>query len=206
MRWRCADRGVGQRCRPCCASNTNFNKWPNSVLALPTDPRFATSATVFDRRFRLPAVQQGSLTLEREVGAAIVASATYLMNLDRQLPNSVDINIAPATATKTFQLQGGTGTVGVQDGEIFVVPFYSQRLNTSFGPVTAIVSNADASYNAVVLEARRRLRRALEFRTSWTWSKATAAPWRAMKARARRRCCATSPRSVARSTRSTVAG
>jgi hypothetical protein len=127
---------------------------------------------VFDRRFRLPAVQQGSLTVEREVGAGVVASATYLMNIDRQLPNSVDINIAPATATKMFQLQGGTGVIGVQDGETFVVPFYSQRVNTSFGPVTDIVSNADATYNAMVLEARRRLRAGFEFRTSWTWAKA----------------------------------
>ncbi len=131
-----------------------------------------TSAMVFDRRFRLPMVQQGSLTVEREFGAGVVASATYLMNLDRQLPNSVDINIAPASATRTFQLQGGTGAVGVRDGETFVVPFYTQRVNTSFGPVTDIISNADANYNAVVLEARRRLRRALEFRASWTWSKA----------------------------------
>jgi hypothetical protein len=125
---------------------------------------------VFDRRFRLPAVQQGSLTIEREVGAGVVASATYLVNVDRQLPNSVDINIA--TATKMFQLQGGTGVNGVQDGETFVVSFYSQRVNTSFGPVTDIVSNADATYNAMVLEARRRLRAGFEFRTSWTWAKA----------------------------------
>ncbi len=131
-----------------------------------------TSAVVFDRKFRLPAVQQGSLTLEREVGAGVIASATYLVNIDRQLPNSVDINIAPASATKLFQLQGGTGRVGVQDGETFVVPFYSQRVNTNFGPVTDIVSNADATYNALVLEARRRLRGGLEFRASWTWSKA----------------------------------
>ena len=146
------------------------------VCTFPTTPPSAvtttTSATVFDRRFRLPTVQQGSLTLEREVGAGIVASATYLMNLDRQLPNSVDINIAPATATKTFQLQGGTGAPGVRDTETFVLPFYDQRVNTSFGPVTAITSNADATYNALVLEARRRLHNALEFRASWTWSKA----------------------------------
>jgi hypothetical protein len=131
-----------------------------------------TSAMVFDRRFRLPMVQQGSLTVERGVGAGIVASATYLMNIDRQLPNSVDINIAPAMATKMFQLQGGTGVVGVRDGETFVVPFYSQRVNTSFGPVTDIVSNADATYSSMVLEARRRLRGGLEFRASWTWAKA----------------------------------
>ena len=132
------------------------------VCAYMTNPPSAvattTSAMVFDRRFRLPAVQQGSFTVEREVGGGVVLSGTYLMNLDRQLPNSVDINIAPTTATKEFQLQGGTGTVGVQDGETFVVPFYTQRVDTSFGPVTDIVSNANATYNAMVLEARRRLR------------------------------------------------
>jgi hypothetical protein len=127
---------------------------------------------LFDKRFRLPAVQQGSVTVERGVGAGIVASGTYLVNIDRQLPNSVDINIVPATGSKMFQLQGGTGAVGVRDGETFVVPFYSQRVNTSFGPVTDIISNADATYNAMVLEARRRLRGGIEFRASWTWSKA----------------------------------
>jgi Carboxypeptidase regulatory-like domain/TonB dependent receptor len=131
-----------------------------------------TSAMLFDRRFRLPMVQQGSVTLERQVGANVMASATYLMNIDRQLPNSVDINIAPATATKMFQLQGGTGAVGVRDGESFVIPFYTQRVNTSFGPVTDIISNADATYNAMVLEARRRLHGGFEFRASWTWAKA----------------------------------
>ncbi|MGD0442919.1 MAG: TonB-dependent receptor [Edaphobacter sp.] len=153
-------------------SNQGFGYACTYLATPPSEVTTTTSAMLFDRRFRLPMVQQGSLTLEREVGAGIIASATYLMNLDRQLSNSVDINIAPATATKTFQLQGGTGAIGVQDGETFVVPFYSQRVNTSFGPVTDIVSNADATYNALVLEARRRLHRALEFRTSWTWSKA----------------------------------
>jgi hypothetical protein len=146
------------------------------VCAYLTTPASAvtttTSAMVFDRRFRLPAVQQGSLTIEREVGGGVIASATYLMNIDRQLPNSVDINIAPAAATKTFQLQGGMDTAGVRDGEMFEVPFYSQRVNTNFGPVTDIVSNSDATYNGMVLEARRRLRGGLEFRASWTWSKA----------------------------------
>jgi len=131
-----------------------------------------TSATVFDRGFRLPAVQQGSVAVERNVGGGVVGSATYLMNLDRQLPGSVDINIAPASGVETFQLQGGTGAAGVRDGEIFTVPVYTQRVDASYGPVTDIVSNANASYNALVLEARRRSARGLEFRASWTWSKA----------------------------------
>jgi hypothetical protein len=131
-----------------------------------------TSATVFDRRFRLPAVQQGSVTVERNLGAGVVGSATYLMNLDRQLPDSVDINIAPATSVETFQLQGGTGAPGVSDGEMFAVPVYSERVDASYGPVTDVVSDANASYNALVIEARRRSVGGLEFRASWTWSKA----------------------------------
>ena len=131
-----------------------------------------TSATVFDRRFRLPAVQQGSLTVERKIGAGVVGSATYLMNLDRQLPDSVDINIAPATSVETFQLQGGTGAAGVRDGEMFAVPVYTERVDASYGPVTDVVSDANASYNALVIEARRRSAKGLEFRASWTWSKA----------------------------------
>ena len=153
-----ANQGFGYPC--------SYNTTPPAAIGA------TTWATVFDRRFRLPAVQQGSLTLEREVGAGITASASYLMNLDRQLPNSVDINIAPSNATRLFQLQGGLGVAGVRNGETFVLPAYTQRVDPSFGPVTSIVSNANATYSAAVLEARRRSRGGFEFRVSWTWSKA----------------------------------
>jgi hypothetical protein len=140
-----------------------------------------TSAMVFDRRFRLPMVQQGTLTLEHDVAGGVLGSATYDLNLDRQLPNSVDINIAPSTDTKEFQLQGGTGAIGVQDGETFALPVYSARVSTSFGPVTDLISNANASYNGLTLEARRGMgsgrsgyggARGLQFRAAWTWAKA----------------------------------
>ncbi len=142
------------------------------VAAPPSAVAVTTSAMVFDRRFRLPAVQQGSLALEHGVGLGVVASAMYLMNLDRQLPDSVDINIAPSTRTGVFQISGEPGVAGVQDGYTFQVPVYTQRVSTVFGPVTDIVSNANATYHAMVLEARRRGRRGLELRVGWTWSKA----------------------------------
>jgi hypothetical protein len=140
-----------------------------------------TSAMVFDRRFRLPMVQQGTFSVEHSVGWNVMASAGYVVNLDRQLQNSVDINIAPSADVKEFQLQGGTGKPGAQDGETFAVPAYSERVSTLYGPVTDIVSNANATYNGVTLEARRGLGgrtgsggagRGLEFHVAWTWSKA----------------------------------
>ena len=131
-----------------------------------------TSVTVLDRRFRLPMVQQGSVSVERTLKFGVVGSATYLMNLDRQLPGSVDMNIAPATGTKVFRLQGGVGLAGVRDGDTFAVPVYTQRVSSAFGAVTDVVSNGSASYHAMVLESRRRVRGGLDFRASWTWSKA----------------------------------
>jgi hypothetical protein len=141
-----------------------------------------TSAVVFDRHFRLPDIQQGTLAIEHGVGWGVLGTAEYLVNLDRQLPNSVDINIAPSNDVQMFQLQGGTGAAGVQNGETFVVPVYSARVNTNFGPVTDLVSNANATYNGLTLQARRGWAsgrsgyggagRGLEFRVGWTWSKA----------------------------------
>ncbi len=109
--------------------------------------------------------------MERGLGHVATVSASYLLNLDRQLPNSVDINIARSTDTKSFKIQGGTSTVGVRDGDTFTLPVYTQRVSDRFGPVTAITSNANATYNALVLQARHRSRDGLEFRASWTWSK-----------------------------------
>jgi Carboxypeptidase regulatory-like domain len=156
--------------------------YPCSFLTAPPGVVAATtSAVVFDRRFRLPMVQQGTVSVEHGVGLGVLGSVGYVMNLDRQLPNSVDINIAPSADEHLFQLVGGTGAVGARDGETFVVPVYSARVSTSFGPVTDIVSNANATYHGVTLEARRGLGgeragggagRGVEFRVGWTWSKA----------------------------------
>ena len=148
---------------------------PSGVVAA------TTSALVFDRRFRLPAVQEATVSVEHGLGWGVMGSAGYVMNLDWQLPDSVDINIAPSVKEQMFQLQGGTGAIGVRDGETFAVPVYSARVSTSFGPVTDMVSNANASYHGLTLEARRGIGgrtgmggigRGLEFRVSWTWSKA----------------------------------
>jgi hypothetical protein len=127
---------------------------------------------VFDRRFRVPVVQQGSLSVERELPGRTRVSATYVLNLDRHLPSSTDLNIAPATAMGTFQLQGGTGAAGVRDGETFVTPVYTSRVSAGFGPVTDIVSNVNASYHGLSLALTARPRKALELRGEWTWSKA----------------------------------
>jgi Carboxypeptidase regulatory-like domain/TonB dependent receptor len=153
-------------------ANQGFGYACSYTSAPPAAVAVTTSADVFDRRFRLPMVQQGSFGVERELWRGLTASATYLMNLDRQLPSSVDINVAPSVGMGVFQLVGGTGAAGVRDGETFQLPVYTQRVSANFGPVTDIVSDVGATYHALVLEERQRGSKSLEFRVNWTWSKA----------------------------------
>ncbi len=152
--------------------NQGFGYVCTYTSAPPAAVASTTSATVFSRRFRLPAIQQGTASIDRELRGGLALSATYLLDVDRQLPNSVDRNIAPAKSMARFQIQGGGGQPGLQDGQTFAVPFYTERIDSRFGPVTEIVSNGNGSYNAVTAELRERLRSGLTLRASWTWSKA----------------------------------
>jgi len=94
------------------------------------------------------------------------------MALATQLPQSVDLNIAPSTAVANFVLQGGDGHSGLHTGETFVVPLYTARPIAQYGAVTALVSNANATYHAFTAEAMLRGPRSLELRGSYTFSRA----------------------------------
>jgi len=131
-----------------------------------------SAAMMFAKNFRLPAVQRASLTLERGVGRHGFVRGEYAMAVSTQLPGSVDLNVAPATSMGSFVLQGGDGWPGLRAGETFAVPMYTARRLTQYGPVTAIVSNANATYHAVAAEAELRGWHGLELRGSFTFSRA----------------------------------
>ena len=135
-----------------------------------------TSNTLFSNRFRDPAVQRTTLLLERDLGSHLQIRAGYSMALATQLPQSVDLNISPSKAQGTFVLQGGDGYPGLHSGETFVVPLYTIRPITQYGAITALVSNANATYHAFTAEAelhgaRAASLRSLELRGSYTFSR-----------------------------------
>ena len=130
-----------------------------------------TSATIFDRRFRLPASQQGRVALEQSLPGGVSLTLAGVLSLTRQLPNSTDLNIAPTTQTRSFVLDGGTTLPGVNPGYAFALPLYTARINPAYGPVTDILSNANATYTGAIFELERRTSSQLNLRASWTWSK-----------------------------------
>ena len=136
-----------------------------------------SSAVVFASNYRVPVVQRATLMLEREVGKHTQLRLSYVTALATQLPGSTDINIAPSPGYASYVLQGGTGHAGLQDGQTFVVPVYTQRLLSEYGPVTSLVSNSNATYHAATAEAQlrgfqRHGLKSLELRGSYTFSRA----------------------------------
>jgi len=142
------------------------------VSAPPAAIAATTSADMFAHNFRLPVVQQAELTLERGWGRGFSMRATYSMAVATQLPNTVDVNIAPSTGLGRFVLQGGDGRAGSRDAETFVVPLYARRVVSQFGAVTALESNANATWHGLTVEARLRGHGGVEAHGSYTWSKA----------------------------------
>jgi hypothetical protein len=145
-----------------------FTGYPAGVAAVLQ----TSSALLFSKRFRSPAVQRASLTLEREVGKRLSLHASYALAVAVQLPQSVDLNVASTKTLVQYTLQGGDGYEGLHTGETFVVPLYTARRISQYGPVTAMVSNANATYHAGSVEARWRGQHGLEARGSYTFSRA----------------------------------
>lgn len=111
-----------------------------------------SASVVFAQRFRLPAVQRASLGVEREVGTHALLRLRYATAWATQLPQTTDLNIAPATESVSYMIQGGDGRRGLWTGQSFRVPLYTARRSAKYGPVTAIVSNANATYHSGTAE------------------------------------------------------
>jgi hypothetical protein len=130
-----------------------------------------TTATVFAHSFRLPAVVTAELQWQRELLRGVQMAVGYSGAFAVQLPKTRDINIAPATSLSRFVLQGGDGRAGARDGETFVVPLYTARVATQWGPVSLVQSNANATFHALQVEAEGR-HATVAWRASYVWSKA----------------------------------
>jgi hypothetical protein len=157
----------------CSSAGTNFG-YPATFTCSPFGPLAqAGAATMIARGFQLPAVQTGELSITQQLAARTTLSGTYALALSRQLPNTTDLNIAPSTASVIFRIVRPTGGgPGARDGEMFHVPLYTARITEAFGPVTALLSNGNGSYNAMALQLDNRVADSLTLRASWTYSKA----------------------------------
>ncbi|SEB89821.1 TonB-dependent receptor [Terriglobus roseus] len=152
----------------------------------------APASTYFNPGFQNPYSQQFDLSIQRDLGWHTTLGASYIGALGREMPNFVDANLPTPSTTVTYTVADSTGKGPLANGSKVTTRFYakgaaatvaagvngpnayasSQRPNPVFGAVTAIVSNASSSYNAVIVEAKHQFTSGLSFNVNYTYAHA----------------------------------
>jgi hypothetical protein len=145
--------------------------FPNVLTSAP-----AGSANIqyFAQHFAAPQIHQIDLVLERQIARNTVVSVSYLASLGRRLPTFIDRNLTAPSLVASPVTRFLNVVDGPFAGQTFTIPvFAGARPNTTYGAITEISSTIKSEYNALVLQANRRLTKGLQFQSSYTLAKAT---------------------------------
>jgi hypothetical protein len=157
---------LGQQSASVAATSALAPVFPNVIASAPGG---TANVQYFAPNFAAPQIHQVDLVLEREISRNTVVSVSYLASLGRRLPTFIDRNLSPPTGNRVITIADGPFA-----GQVFNVPlFVGARPNTAYGAITEISSSIKSEYNALVLQANRRLTNGLQFQTSYTLAKAT---------------------------------
>ncbi len=131
---------------------------------------FVPSITYFDPHLQNPQIHEFDLVLEREVARNTVVSLSYLGTFGREMMQWIDKNLpnSEPTTTASYIFNGGPF-----NGKTVTVPFYGgARPITNYGAIIDATSSANSSYNAAVVQLKRRMTEGLQFEMSYTFSHA----------------------------------
>ena len=161
--------------------------YPATFAPAVADPILSAASAVrpdiafFDPHMQNPQIHQADIILERQLTPQTMLSFSYLLSMGRELPNYSDTNLAPASVVSAVDPAnpgrpnpantGFSFSGGPYDNQTLYVPYFTKRLNASFGQMTRISSNVNSRYDGVVVQLKRRFIRGLSYNVSYTWSR-----------------------------------
>jgi Carboxypeptidase regulatory-like domain/TonB-dependent Receptor Plug Domain len=135
-----------------------------------------------------PQVDEFDLQVQQQLGKGTVFQLSYMGALGRELPNFLDVNLAPPEATTTITIgaptTSGTSTGPLAVGTQYVVPTFGTctagpncpyptgYINSNFTNITEVLSNINSNYNALTADIQNRAFHGLQFDANYTWSHA----------------------------------
>jgi Carboxypeptidase regulatory-like domain len=119
-----------------------------------------------------PAVHEFDLEYQQQLGRGTVFQISYLGALGRTLPNFLDVNLAPPTATSTITIADPTQQGPLKNGAQYVVPTFTGYINSNFTNITEVISNINSSYNGMTVEILNHSIHGVEFDGNYTWAHA----------------------------------
>ena len=155
---------TGQAVSSVAATSSAAPIFPNVLTSAPPG---TAAVNYFRDGFQNPLIHQGDLVFEREVARNTVVSASYLFSFGNHLTTFVDTNLNPPTSQGRISILDGPLA-----GQTWAFPYYrGTRPNTNFGNILEIRDSISTKYNALVLQANRRLTNGLQFQSSYTLSR-----------------------------------
>jgi hypothetical protein len=139
---------------------------PGGVL-----PANAAAAHGMTPDFVNPVAHEAELTIERQLPGRMSVSATYLLTRGLHLPASYDSNVAPTSATVTYDVLANSSSTS-PTAFTATVPHYLSRLDTGTGLILNQASIINSWYNGLVLTVRKPMSHDVEFVFNYTYSKA----------------------------------
>jgi outer membrane receptor protein involved in Fe transport len=119
-----------------------------------------------------PAAHEAEVAIERQLPGRMTFSATYLLTRGLRLPVSYDANVAPTTATKSYDVLSSAAT-GAPTKLTATVPSYTApRLDTGTGLILNQASVLNSWYNGLVLTLKKPMSHDVELLFNYTYSKA----------------------------------
>jgi hypothetical protein len=166
-----------------CPSGTLACTPPASIAGLVT-----TQISAFAPNFQTPYTEQANLSLEREFGAKVVGSVSYLYVRGVHLLRSLDANLPPPTIVQYPVYNDG--------GSVFLGTYYDvasfgtwqttrsvscpyppcinpvQRPIPQLGTINSFESASSSVYNGMTVSLKRQIGHGMYFRVGYTLSKA----------------------------------
>ncbi|HEY0320742.1 MAG TPA: TonB-dependent receptor [Pyrinomonadaceae bacterium] len=159
---------VAQRQVTLSAATTGAASLPIFPNLIGAGALVAPAVQYFSSNFHLPMIHQADFIFEREIMRNTVVSASYLFSYGSSLPNFVDTNLPQPANFVALTAVGGPF-----NGQSFQIPlFVGARPNVNFAQITEIRSSVWSKYNALVLQANRRMTDGLQFQVNYTLSRA----------------------------------
>ena len=162
-----------------------------TTAGAPTFPNIISSASgstptsfYFASNYQNPMVEEFDLQVQQAFGKNTVFSLSYLGALGRELPNFLNVNLAPAQVSTTIQVVDAANAGPLKAGTTYTVPTYGTctasatcpnptgYLNPKFGAITEIISNINSNYNGMVAEIQNHAVHGVTFDANYTWSHA----------------------------------
>jgi len=176
-----------------------FPAYPNPLVSCPSGTtncvvpanlsrHLTTTVSAFSPNFQTPYVDQASLTIERELGQKIIATASYLYVHGEHLIRSLDANLPPP-AIVDYPVYSDNGSVFL--GQYLPVESFAtwqtkktvacphppclndiQRPIPQLDTINSFESEASSIYDGLTLSLKRQMNHGLFLRIAYTFAKA----------------------------------